>query len=63
MGQRNYVKGFDLALHEDALEIPLRWRKPQMVFVNSMSDLFHEGVPLEFTLGPCLHPMLSQSVL
>jgi hypothetical protein len=28
-----------------------------------VSDLFHEGVPLEFTLGPCLHPMLSQSVL
>jgi protein gp37 len=48
MGQRNYVNGFDLTLHEDALEIPLRWRKPQKVFVNSMSDLFHEDVPVEF---------------
>lgn len=34
--------------HEDALKIPLRWRKPRMVFVNSMSDLFHKDVPLEF---------------
>jgi protein gp37 len=48
MGQQNYVNGFDLTLHEDALEIPLRWRKPQKVFVNSMSDLFHEDVPIEF---------------
>lgn len=48
MGQRNYVNGFNLTLHEDALEIPLRWRKPQMIFVNSMSDLFHEDVPVDF---------------
>lgn len=48
MGQRNYVNGFELTLHEDAIEIPLRWRKPQKVFVNSMSDLFHEDVPVEF---------------
>src|SRR5206468_12377534 len=46
MGQRNYVNGFDLTLHEQALELPLRWRKPQSIFVNSMSDLFHRDIPL-----------------
>jgi protein gp37 len=48
MGQRNYVRGFRVTLHEDALDLPLRWKKPQMIFVNSMSDLFHEQVPLDF---------------
>lgn len=48
MGQPNYADGFNLALHESALGLPLRWSKPQSVFVNSMSDLFHERVPLEF---------------
>lgn len=48
MGSSNYVNGFDLTLHETALMIPLRWTKPRMVFVNSMSDLFHEDVPTEF---------------
>ena len=48
MGQKNYVDGFQVSLHEDMLVAPLRWRKPQMIFVNSMSDLFHEDVPLEF---------------
>jgi protein gp37 len=48
MGQRNYANGFDLTMHEHMLEVPLRWKKPQMVFVNSMSDLFHEDVPVEF---------------
>jgi len=47
-GQPNYVNGFKLTLHECMLELPLRWKKPQMIFVNSMSDLFHEDVPLEF---------------
>ncbi|MCI0487900.1 MAG: phage Gp37/Gp68 family protein [Blastocatellia bacterium] len=50
MGQPNYSNGFDLTLHENALELPLRWRKPQIIFVNSMSDLFHKDVPLEFVL-------------
>jgi protein gp37 len=50
MGQPNYSNGFDLTLHESALELPLKWRKPQAVFVNSMSDLFHEAVPVEFIL-------------
>jgi len=40
--------GFGLAVHADALTIPLRWRKPRTVFVNSMSDLFHARVPREF---------------
>src|SRR5258708_32254681 len=48
MGQPNYVSGFELTLHESALELPLRWKKPQRIFVNSMSDLFHQRVPLEF---------------
>jgi protein gp37 len=48
MGQPNYVNGFQLTLHEHALQAPLTWKRPQMVFVNSMSDLFHEDVPLEF---------------
>jgi protein gp37 len=48
MGQPNYANGFDLTLHEHMLGIPLRWKRPQRVFVNSMSDLFHEDVPLEF---------------
>ena len=48
MGQANYVNGFTLTLHEEALELPLRWKKPQTIFVNSMSDMFHAGVPLVF---------------
>ena len=50
MGQPNYVNGFVLTLHEDALEMPLHWKKPQRIFVNSMSDLFHEDVPFTFVL-------------
>ena len=48
MGQANYRNGFALTIHEHALGLPLTWRKPQVIFVNSMSDLFHEDVPLEF---------------
>jgi protein gp37 len=48
MGQANYVNGFHLAMHEHALDLPLSWRKPQMIFVNSMSDLFHKDVPTDF---------------
>jgi len=51
MGQPNYANGFALTLHEDALELPLRWKKPQTIFVNSMSDLFHEDVPDDFILS------------
>ncbi len=48
MGQHNYRNGFRLTLHEHMLDKPLRWRRPRLVFVNSMSDLFHKDVPLEF---------------
>jgi protein gp37 len=48
MGQRNYAHGFDLTLHPQALELPLRWRKGKTIFVNSMSDLFHKDVPIEY---------------
>jgi protein gp37 len=48
MGQPNYKNGFDLTLHPHALELPLRWKKPQRIFVNSMSDLFHKDVPADF---------------
>jgi len=50
MGQANYANGFKVTLHERALDLPLRWRTPQMVFVNSMSDLFHPDVPTDFVL-------------
>jgi protein gp37 len=48
MGQPNYANGFKLTLQAHMLELPLRWRKPQTIFVNSMSDLFHEDVPLTY---------------
>jgi len=48
MGQPNYRNGFQVTLHEHLLDAPLQWKKPQRIFVNSMSDLFHEDVPLEF---------------
>lgn len=48
MRVKNYSNGFKLTLHPHVLELPLKWKKPQIVFVNSMSDMFHEDVPLEF---------------
>ncbi len=48
MGNPKYANGFRLTLHEDALDIPLRWKKPRLIFVNSMSDLFHEDIPPDF---------------
>ena len=48
MGQANYANGFELTLQPHMLELPLRWKKPQTVFVSSMSDLFHDGVPIEY---------------
>jgi len=45
MGNPRYQRGFELTLHEDQLELPLRWRQPRRIFVNSMSDLFHDSVP------------------
>ena len=48
MGVDKYSDGFSIAVHESALENPLKWRKPRLVFVNSMSDLFHKSVPTTF---------------
>src|SRR5687767_70927 len=48
MRQPNYRNGFELTLQPHMLEIPLRWKKPQTIFVNSMSDLFHVDVPLDY---------------
>ena len=48
MGQPNYARGFDVTLQPHMLELPLRWKRPQTIFVNSMSDLFHERVPREY---------------
>ena len=43
-----FGQGFDLKLWPERLELPLTWRRPRLVFVNSMSDLFHEGIPFEY---------------
>ena len=51
MGLEKYRQGFLLALHPEALEEPLNWLKPQNIFVNSMSDLFHQDVPPDFILN------------
>lgn len=48
MGQPNYTNGFELTLQPRMVELPLTWKKPQTIFVNSMSDLFHKDVPLPF---------------
>ncbi len=48
MGNSRYAKGFTLTLHEDLVDTPRRWRSPRVVFVNSMSDLFHDRVPIDF---------------
>jgi protein gp37 len=48
MGNRRYQNGFRLTLHEDVVDLPRSWRSGRMIFVNSMSDLFHKDVPLDF---------------
>ena len=48
MSQTKYKNGFKLTLHPNMLNVPLTWKKPQMIFVNSMSDIFHEDAPLDF---------------
>lgn len=48
MGQPRYADGFRVTLQSDLLEQPLRWQRPRRIFVNSMSDLFHDSVPLQF---------------
>lgn len=48
MGQERYRNGFQVTLQDDLVELPLRWKTPRVIFVNSMSDLFHRDIPLEF---------------
>jgi protein gp37 len=48
IGHPHYRDGFNVTLHGDALDLPLRWKRPQAIFVNSMSDLYHPDVPLSF---------------
>lgn len=48
MGNPRYKNGFNVTLHPDLLDVPKKWIKPRKIFVNSMSDLFHEKVPIEF---------------
>ena len=48
MGQQNYINGFEVVCHPHMLDAPLKWNKSNMVFVNSMGDVFHEKVPLDF---------------
>ena len=45
MGMKKYENGFNLVMHNGVLNEPLKWKKPRTVFVNSMSDLFHENIP------------------
>ena len=61
MGVERYKNEFKVTLHEDLVARPLQWLKPRIIFVNSMSDLFHEDVPLDFiqrvfkTMQQCPH--------
>lgn len=48
MGVKRYKNGFKVTLHEDITDLPIKWKKPSIIFVNSMSDLFQEEVPLDF---------------
>lgn len=57
MGQKKYGAGFEFAEHESEVDLPLRWKKPRIIFVNSMSDLFHEDASVSF-VGRCFDTML-----
>ena len=48
MGSERYINGFRPTIHEDLLELPKKWKKPRTIFVNSMSDLFHNDIPDSF---------------
>lgn len=48
MGNPRYRNGFSVTLHSDQVTLPLRWRQPRRIFVNSMSDLFHEAIPDDY---------------
>ena len=61
MGSERYRNGFRVTVHPDLLDVPRKWRQPRVVFVNSMSDLFHEDVPEAYiarvfeTMRDCSH--------
>jgi len=61
MGSDRYRNGFNVTLHPDLLDVPRRWRQARIVFVNSMSDLFHDDIPLAYiqrvfaTMRDCPH--------
>jgi len=57
MGIKKYKKEFEFVQHNDDLELPLQWKKSKKIFVNSMSDLFHEKSQMEF-VARCFHTML-----
>lgn len=48
MKNQRYINGFNITLHHDLIDAPRKWKKPRLIFVNSMSDLFHEKIPLDF---------------
>jgi len=48
IGMPSYANGFAVTMHDRALNLPRQWKRPALIFVNSMSDLFHEKVPLDF---------------
>lgn len=50
MGTKGYENGFEVTLHPESLEKPLKMKKPQMIFVNSMSDIFHKDIPDEYIM-------------
>ncbi len=56
MGNPKYQRGFRFITHPDAVNLPLTWRSPRKIFVNSMSDLFHESMPENF-LEKCFNVM------
>ena len=60
MGQPRYRDGFKITLQDDLVELPLKWREPRMIFVNSMSDLFHRDIPVEF-IQRCFETMRKAS--
>ena len=57
MGQKKYKRGFEYVEHEDDLDLPISWKRPRRIFVNSMSDLFHEQSTFEFA-ARCFDTML-----
>jgi protein gp37 len=50
MGQEKYQNGFNLSLHPETLKEPYTWKKPRVIFVNSMSDLFHKDIPIQYII-------------